>query len=46
MDFIERFLGFAPDPGNRALAAIILIAVVVIITGLGSGYFHKHPNPD
>jgi hypothetical protein len=42
MDFIERLFGFAPDHGSRGLAAIILIAVVVIIVGLGVGYFQKH----
>jgi len=42
MDFIERLLGFAPDHGNGSLEAIILIAVVTVIFGVGLGYFHKH----
>ena len=42
MNFIERHLGFAPDNGDGSIEAIILIAVVIVITGLVIGYFHKH----
>jgi hypothetical protein len=42
MHFIERLFGFAPDHGDGSLEAIILIAVVIVITGLGLGYFYKH----
>ena len=42
MNFIEKYLGFAPDNHDGSLEAIILIAAVVIVTGLGFGYFHKH----
>jgi hypothetical protein len=41
MNFIEKYLGFAPDNHGGSFA-IILIALVVIATGLGLGYFHKH----
>jgi hypothetical protein len=44
MNIIERVLGFAPA-GNAA-EAIILIAIVTVITGLGVGYFHKHYTGD
>ena len=42
MGFIERMVGFAPDHGDRSIEAIILVAAVTIIVGLGLGYFHKH----
>ena len=42
MNFIERFFGFAPDHGDGSFEAIILIAVVMVVTGVGLGYFHKH----
>jgi len=42
MDFIERWFGFSPDHGDGSLEAIILIALVTVITGLGLGFFHKH----
>jgi len=41
MDFIERFLGLSPDYGGGSFEAIILIAVVTVITGVGMGYFQK-----
>jgi hypothetical protein len=41
MDFIERYLGFSPDHGDGSFEAMLLIALVVIITGLALGYFHK-----
>jgi hypothetical protein len=34
MDFIERFLGFAPDHGDETLEeALILMVVIAIIIG-------------
>jgi hypothetical protein len=42
MDFIERYLGFSPDHGDGSLEAIILLVAVMVITGIGFGYFHKH----
>jgi hypothetical protein len=45
MDFIERWFGFAPDQGDGSIEAIMLLALVTVITGLGWGYFHKnHPH--
>jgi hypothetical protein len=41
MSIIEWIFGFAPQ-GNVAPQAIILIAVVTVITGLGLGYLHKN----
>jgi len=46
MDFIERWFGFAPDHGDGSFEAIILIAIVIVITGWGLGYFHKHHTRD
>jgi hypothetical protein len=35
MDFIERFLGFAPDHGDGTLEeALILMVVIALIIGL------------
>jgi hypothetical protein len=34
--------GFAPDHDDGSLEAIILIALVTIISGLGLGFFRKH----
>ena len=42
MDFIERWFGFAPDHGDGSLEAIILIALVTIISGIALGFFRKH----
>jgi hypothetical protein len=42
MDFLERFLGIYHDRGDGSLEAIILIALLIVIFGLGVGYFHKH----
>ena len=42
MDFIESWSGFAPDHGDGSLEAIILIALVTLVTGLGLGFFRKH----
>ena len=41
MDFIEKLFGFSPDNGDGSIEVIILIAVVIVFTGLGMGYFHK-----
>jgi len=41
MDFIERWFGFAPDHGDGSLEAIILLALVTLITGIGLGFFRK-----
>jgi hypothetical protein len=41
MDFIERFLGFAPDHGDGSLEAILLIGLVIIITGTALGFFDR-----
>jgi hypothetical protein len=38
MDFIERWFGFAPDHGDGSLEAIILLALVTLITGIGLGF--------
>ena len=46
MDFIERFFGFAPDHGNGSLEAVILIAAVTVVAGLGMGFFHKRYEHD
>jgi hypothetical protein len=45
MDFIERWFGFAPDHGDGSLEAIILIALVTIISGLALGFFRQHNVP-
>jgi len=42
MNFIERLFGLSPDHGVGAFEAIILIAVVTVVTGLGMGYFSKN----
>jgi hypothetical protein len=33
MDFIERYLGFSPGHGDGSFEAILLIALVTVITG-------------
>jgi hypothetical protein len=42
MDFIERWFGFSPDHGDGSFEALILIALVIIISGLALGFFRKH----
>jgi hypothetical protein len=42
MDFIERYLGFSPDHGDGSFEAMLLIALVTIITGIALGFFRKH----
>ena len=41
MDFIERFLGFSPDHGDGRLEAILLLALVIVITAIAMVVFHK-----
>ena len=41
MDFIERYLGFSPDHGDGSFEAMLLIALVVIVSGLALGYIQK-----
>jgi hypothetical protein len=42
VDFIERYLGFSPNHGDGSLEAILLIALVTIVTGIALGFFRKH----
>ena len=42
MDFIERWFGCSPDHGDGSFEALILIALVIIISGLALGFFRKH----
>jgi hypothetical protein len=42
MDFFERYFGFTSGRGDGSLEAIILIALLVLVFGLGIGYFNKH----
>jgi hypothetical protein len=42
MDFIERLFGFSPDHGDGSFEAILLIALVTIVTGIAMGFFGKH----
>jgi len=39
--FYRRWFGFAPDHGDGSLEAIILLALVTLITGIGLGFFRK-----
>jgi Protein of unknown function (DUF1003) len=39
---IERYLGFSPDHGDGSLEAILLMALITIITSLALGFFRKH----
>ena len=41
MDFIERYLGFSPDGGDGLFEAMLLLALVTVITGVGMAFFHK-----
>jgi hypothetical protein len=43
MDFFERYFGFTGGRGDGSLEAIVLIALLIVIFGLGVGYFYKHP---
>jgi hypothetical protein len=40
-EIVSFIWGVAPDHGDGSLEAIMLIALVTVITGLGMGYFHK-----
>jgi hypothetical protein len=42
VDFIERYLGLSPDDGDGRLEAMLLIALLTIITGIAMGFFNKH----
>jgi hypothetical protein len=42
MHLIEKLFGFAPGRSDGSIEAIILIAVVTVVTGLAMGYFDKH----
>jgi hypothetical protein len=42
MDFIERWFGFSPDHSDGSVEAIILMALVIIISGVALGFFPKH----
>jgi hypothetical protein len=42
MDFIERYLGFSPDNGDGSIEAILLMALVTIITGISLSFFRTH----
>jgi len=41
VDFIERYLGFSPDGGDGSFEAMLLIALVTVITGTGMAFFQK-----
>jgi len=41
VDFIERHLGFSPDDDDGRLEAILLIALLTVITGIAIAFFHK-----
>jgi hypothetical protein len=40
VDFIERWFGFSPD-----LEALLLVALVTIVTGIALGFFRKQDVP-
>ena len=42
MEFIERWFGFSPDHGDGSFEAMILIALVIIISGVALGFFRKY----
>jgi len=41
MDLIEKYLGFSPDHGDGSVESIIIIALVIVITGLALNFFRK-----
>jgi hypothetical protein len=42
MDFIERYLGFAPDSGDGRLEeTLIVIVLVALIVVLARRFFHR-----
>jgi len=42
MDFIERYLGFAPDHGDGTLEqTLILIVLIALVTALGLRVLRK-----
>ena len=42
MDFIERYLGFAPDHGDGSFEAMLLTMLVIVVAGVGLVFFGKH----
>jgi hypothetical protein len=42
MDFIERWLGLAPDSAGRAVEILILIVLISVFTGLALHFFREH----
>ena len=45
MDFIERWFGFSPDHGDGSFEALLLVALVTIVTGIALGFFRKQDVP-
>jgi len=41
MDFIERYLGFSPDHGDKSFELLLLIGLVAMISVLGWRFFHR-----
>jgi hypothetical protein len=41
MSFIERYLGFSPDQGDRPFEVLFLVVLVGIISVLAWRFFHK-----
>ena len=39
MDFIERYLGFSPDHGDKSFELLLLIGLVAMISVLDGGSF-------
>jgi hypothetical protein len=40
MDFLERYFGFTGGRGDGSLEALILIAVLIVVFGIGVDYRH------
>jgi len=45
VDFIERWFGFSPDHGDGSFEALLLVALVTIVTGIALGFFRKQDVP-
>jgi len=41
MDFIERYLGFAPDHGDGSFEAMLLTMLVIVVAGGRIGLFRQ-----
>jgi hypothetical protein len=41
MDFIERYLGFSPDHGDKSFELLLLIGLVAMISVLAWRFFHR-----